>query len=399
MTPKVIKTKKDYEAAMTRIDEIFGAKPGTADGDELELLLVLVEKYEDDAFPIDLPDPVTAIRFRMDQQGLNRKDLEQYLGSKSKVSEVMGGQRDLSLSMIRRLVSGLGIPAEVLLRERAAVLASSDIMAVTKGFPIAEMHKRGWFEGFNGKPADLREQWEDVAATFLGPLNGGCIPIALNRQRVRVGGESDEGALQAWRIRVMGVACRSTLPAYTRGSLTKAVLSDVVALSYLNDGPKLAREYLHKRGIHVVVERHLPKTHLDGAAMVIPDGSRLVALTARHDRLDNFWFTLLHELAHVSLHLDKQQDVDVIFDDLDRASADEWERQADTLASEILIPSKAWEAARLTDRSDERDVKALAERLRIHPAIVAGRIRYESKNYTVFSHLIGRGGVRKLFEL
>jgi HTH-type transcriptional regulator / antitoxin HigA len=122
MKPKVIKTEAEYEATMARVEEIFDAKPGTPTGDELELLLLLVEKYEDKAFPIDLPDPITAIRFRMDQQNLKPKDLIPYIGSKSKVSEVLSGQRELSLTMIRKLVSGLGIPAEVLLQESGANL-------------------------------------------------------------------------------------------------------------------------------------------------------------------------------------------------------------------------------------------------------------------------------------
>lgn len=117
MNLKIIKSDRDYKAAMARIDQIFAAKPRTPEGDELEILLLLVEKYEQEAFPIDLPDPVTAIRFRMDQQGLKQKDLEPYIGSKSKVSEVLSGRRALSLTMIRKLVAGLGIPAEVLLRQ------------------------------------------------------------------------------------------------------------------------------------------------------------------------------------------------------------------------------------------------------------------------------------------
>lgn len=113
MKPKVIKTKADYEAAMARVEAIFDAKPGTSKGDELELLLLLVENYEEKAFPIELPTPVTAIRFRMDQQKLKAKDLIPFIGSKSKVSEVLNGQRELSLTMIRKLVKGLGIPAAV----------------------------------------------------------------------------------------------------------------------------------------------------------------------------------------------------------------------------------------------------------------------------------------------
>src|SRR4051812_41745099 len=117
MKPKVIKTAAAYKAALARIEVIFHAKPGTAKGDELELLLLLVETYEDKAYPIELPDPIDALRFRMEQNGLKPKDLIPYIGSKSKVSEVLSGQRPLSLTMIRKLVAGLHLPAEVALRE------------------------------------------------------------------------------------------------------------------------------------------------------------------------------------------------------------------------------------------------------------------------------------------
>ena len=117
MKPRVIKTDEEYQTALARVSRIFTANPGSPKGDELELLLLLIETYEDEAFPMELPDPLAAIRFRMEQQNLTPKDLIPYFGSKSKVSEVLGGQRSLSLSMIRKLTSGLGIPAHVLLQE------------------------------------------------------------------------------------------------------------------------------------------------------------------------------------------------------------------------------------------------------------------------------------------
>ena len=118
--PKIIKTEAGYEAALARVDVLFEARSGTPRGDELELWLLLIEQYESVAYPLNLPDPVTAIRFRMEQQALKPKDLIPYIGSKSKVSEVLSGQRSLSLSMIRKLVT-LGIPAEVLLQETGAM--------------------------------------------------------------------------------------------------------------------------------------------------------------------------------------------------------------------------------------------------------------------------------------
>ncbi len=119
MVNKPIKIEADYKAALVRIDELFYAKP-TSEGDELELLITLIEHYEDTAFPIDLPDPVTAIKFRMAQQGLKKKDLVPYIGNESKVSDVLSGKCPLSVAMIRKLFNGLGIPAEVLLQQPQA---------------------------------------------------------------------------------------------------------------------------------------------------------------------------------------------------------------------------------------------------------------------------------------
>ena len=115
MKAKVIKTKAEYEAALARIDKLMDAAPKTPEGDELELLSLLVHDYEEKKLPIDKPDPISAIRFRMEQQGLAPTDLVPLLGSRSRVSEILSGKRDLSLKMIRALVVGLRIPAELLL--------------------------------------------------------------------------------------------------------------------------------------------------------------------------------------------------------------------------------------------------------------------------------------------
>jgi HTH-type transcriptional regulator/antitoxin HigA len=117
MKAKVIKTTAEYSAALARIEKLMDAKLDTPQGDELDLLSLLVHDYEEKVFPIDKPDPVAAIRFRMEQQGLNPKDLVPFLGSRSRVSEVLSGRRNLSLSMIRALAAGLRIPAEILLGE------------------------------------------------------------------------------------------------------------------------------------------------------------------------------------------------------------------------------------------------------------------------------------------
>lgn len=111
-----IRTRKDYEAALREVERLWGAKLGTPDGDRLDVLATLIDAYEAAQFPIDPPDPVEAIKFRMEQQGLTRKDLEPLIGTRTRVAEVLNRRRNLSIGMIRRLHEGLGISAEVLIR-------------------------------------------------------------------------------------------------------------------------------------------------------------------------------------------------------------------------------------------------------------------------------------------
>jgi HTH-type transcriptional regulator/antitoxin HigA len=135
MIPKIIKNERDYEAALARINDLMDADPNTPEGDELELLVTLVELYEKATCPIDPPDPVEAIRFRMEQLGFKQKDLIPYIGSRSKVSEVLSRRRALSIAVIRKLHGGLGIPAEVLLRESGSVFAQTPEGVDRERFP------------------------------------------------------------------------------------------------------------------------------------------------------------------------------------------------------------------------------------------------------------------------
>lgn len=116
MNIKPIKTEADYEAALKEIETLFGAEPGSAKGDQLDILLTLVEAYENEHYAIPLPDPIEAILYYMETRELTRVDLEGYIGSRARVSEILNRKRALTLSMIQRLTSGLGIPAEILVQ-------------------------------------------------------------------------------------------------------------------------------------------------------------------------------------------------------------------------------------------------------------------------------------------
>ena len=117
MTVKPIKTKKEYQQAMERLEVLFDAKKGTAEGDELEVLSILIEKYEDVHVDIGFPDPIEAIKFRMEQMGYNQADLANVVGLKSRASEILNKKRKLSLEMIRQLHEKLHIPTDVLIQQ------------------------------------------------------------------------------------------------------------------------------------------------------------------------------------------------------------------------------------------------------------------------------------------
>ncbi len=112
-----IRNEKDYQNALNRLEDIFDAKKGTEEGDELEILTILVDRYENEQFPIGMPDPIEAIKFRMEQMGMKQKDLAEVVGFKSRVSEILSKKRKLTLDMIRKLNTTLHIPTEVLIQD------------------------------------------------------------------------------------------------------------------------------------------------------------------------------------------------------------------------------------------------------------------------------------------
>ena len=385
MKPKVIKSEAEYEAALAAVEGLWEAEPGSAEGDALELWSVLIEKYEEEQHPIELPDPVEAIKFRMEQAGLKNNDLVRFIGSPSKVSEVLNGKRGLSLSMIRALHEGLGIPAEVLLGEPRKQVPEVIPGIEWDRFPLAEMLNRGWFGAFRGGLRDVRQHAEELIRAMVPEAHLPQLQPAMLRCHVRSGGRFDEYALLAWQLRAHALCDGEELPEYASGTICADMIRDLASFSGLDEGPQLAREFLAKYGVHLITEPHLPKTHLDGAAMWHA-GRPVVGLTLRYDRIDNFWFTLAHELAHFALHIPDAAD-DSYMDDLQN-TGDEQEDEADALAASCLIPDEAWNTWYSGGRKTSAAVCAFARRLRIHPGIVAGRIRREQDNYRILMPLV-----------
>ncbi len=393
---KVIKSPADHKAAIGRISVLMtrNPAPGTPDAEELEALAVLLQDYEAKNFDIGMPDPIEAIKFRMEQQNLSQRDLVPFIGSRSKVSEVLSRRRPLTLSMMRALHSGLGIPAQVLLKETLGADPEESNVEWQK-FPLREMVKRGWIQE---KIDDYRSQAEGVLRRFFAKAGPSPPVYVLFRQspHVRSGRQLDLYALSAWTARVRLLASQRASGTFKQGIVNDEFMKEVVRLSVLDDGPRVAGEFLEKYGIRLVIEPHLPGTFLDGAALRAADAGPIIGLTLRYDRIDNFWFALMHELVHVTRHLDQGQAP--FYDDLDvTAQDDPKEKEADRVAGEALIPEAVWRESPVRDWPSPEAVLELAERLRIHPAIVAGRYRHEHRSYRVLSQFVGHGQARRNF--
>jgi len=394
MNIRPIKTEEDYDAALDRIEALWGAASGTPEGDELEVRLILVRAYEKENHEVPPPSPVGAIRFAMEQRGLKPGDLVPYLGSRSKVSEVLNGKRSLTLSMIRALHTGLGIPAESLISEGAAFPEEAALVVWTS-FPVKEITARGWVTGFD--PKDQAEEIMRKLAHEAG--HASWTGEVCFRQGTRRNAKDDPYAIEAWILGVFREANRQGVQGeFRKDDLDVSFLRAVAQCSVFSDGPLKARELLSLRGVNLAVVPHFRRTYLDGAVAFLDKDRPVIALSLRHDRLDNFWFSLLHELAHLALgHVANGRD-ECITDDLDLHGAlDDMEKEADKLAQEALIPEAlllshpALRTARIADVTD------LARRAGVHPAIAAGRIRFERKNYRILAQHVGYGEVRNMF--
>lgn len=395
-TVSPIRTEADYEAALARIAALMEAAPGSPEEEELDVLADLVEHYEAKHVPMGHPTPLEAIRFRMEQQGLEPRDLAPLLGSRSRVSEVLSGKRPLTLDMARALHEHLGIPAEVLLR-------GSDREGRTRplrveAFPVREMMKLGFIERVRGGASSSKKVLQSLED--LVERAGGweaCAALYRKSEHSRRNSKSDADALAAWCCQVLATAGERPPPGrYRRGTVSPAFLREVAQLSPRANGPREVKDFLAAKGISFVVVPHLSRTYLDGAALRAAGRPPVVALTLRHDRIDNFWFTLLHELAHVGRHLDGDEPVS-FFDDLDLPGTDPVEHEADEWAVEALVPAALWEGSAARESPTPANVLALAHEAGVHPAIVAGKIRYEQRNYRLLSQFVGSGQVRHHF--
>jgi HTH-type transcriptional regulator/antitoxin HigA len=391
---KLIKNSKDYAEALKRLEELMITNPptGSKNEEELELLAFLVQEYEKRHLKIPPATPVEAIRFRLEQSGLNQQDLVPFIGSKSRVSEVLSGKRGLALDMVRRLHEGLGIPLKSLVQAEMGQLPER---IEPSNYPVKEMFLRGFFPSAFGRDWHrMKDKAEEMLHSFFRGRENDPL-CALNRQTTREKTKIDLWALHAWRCRVLDEADKLNLPNYEPDTWTPAFIKQLTVLSAFREGPLLVQKRLREAGIAMVIEEQLPGTHLDGAALWHPKGFPVIGLTLRFNRVDNFWFTLFHEIGHVVEHLKPSPMEGYLDTDIDSRSEKEVELEADRFALNAFIPEEDWDRLRSLNYADE--IKSTAKKMAISPAIIAGRLRREANDYRKHRTLIGQGEVRKIF--
>ena len=383
MEPRIIKTEEQYQRYLSEVERlaVHDPDPASVDGGRLELLAKLVEDFEKSRFKFRKPSPVEAILFRMEEQGLRQKDMAEMLGGKNRASEVLSGKRSLTLTMIRALYEKLAIPLELLIREPAVEYGPDDNVDASD-IPTDLLVKRGWIE----RGASVTE----MLNRFLAPAGS---PILL-RNTLMLGATTRTNRTNVWlwlaHVREIADSRAYLQGKYNKDALNLDVIKYVARLSWMDKGPRLAKDFLEERGIAIVIEPHLPKTFLDGAAMIGRSGAPVIGLTLRENRLDNFWFTLLHELIHAWKHLDPEKHRAIANENIEKAiNTEAIELEANDLAREALIPPAIWRRSSVRLQPSRQSIEALARELQIHPAIVAGRIRYERKNFSQFSGLVG----------
>lgn len=394
---KVIKTEQDYQEALKLVEELIGhdPNPDSAEGEQLSLLTTLIKDYESKAFPKSLPDPIEAIKFRMEQANLKPADLIPYIGSRSRVSEILSGKRQLTIDMIRALSKDLGIPAEVLIRQSENLGDNSEYLNWDDHL-VDQMEKRGYFGNMSFKKVGKVDLLKNFFASIGAPAQAVGM---LRKSNYRSSPLTDKHALSVWAGRVLQKAKKiKVLKKYKAGTVDLAFMRELAKLSAKENGPILAQEYLKKHGIILVIEPHFQKTYLDGAAIFVDKDNPVIGLTIRHDRPDNFWFSLMHEVAHIALHYD--QGISFFYDELEDIKGldvGEKEREADKLASEALVPSDKWEISPAKLIPSSLAASSLAKELGVNIAIIAGKIRYEGGKWVYLNSIIGKEKVQKYF--
>ncbi len=263
---------------------------------------------------------------------------------------------------------------------------------------VREMIRRKWFLPEPGEDKQL-SRGKGLRDFLFGHSSHRALFAAASmyRRQIRERDLVDELAASAWLCRVMDRAMERPSSNFDTDRLSDSAITHLVRLSTDSSGPARAIRYLAKLGVTVVLENGLPGMRTDGASFMAKSIGPVIAMTLRHDRLDSFWFTLLHEIGHVLLHLRQRPD-EVFVDSLEEDETDEFELEAEAnaFAKDAFVPRDTWLRSDAFRFGTEPAVLELAVKCSIHPAIVAGRLRFEKRKYTALTHLLGAGEVRSV---
>lgn len=253
-----------------------------------------------------------------------------------------------------------------------------------------EMVKRGWIEDKPSKQVEplliLLDRYPQASPALL---RGSVVSEAVNR--------ASDPRLSAWLAYLNTQSLLVETKVKYKG-LTLETLRRVATFSTESDGPRKAVAYLRSLGVIVLLTRAISGTRVDGCAFWSLADRPLIGLSARFDRLDNFWFSLLHECAHVALHVKGSEDA--FADDFEEISeVDELEIEANQAAADAAIPRATWKRSKALRWPTRSNIEELASEVGIHPSIVAGRVRFEKKDYRLFGNLLGQGEISKMFNL
>ncbi|GAB2179498.1 hypothetical protein DLREEDagr8_50560 [Dongia sp. agr-C8] len=370
----------------------------TTERNELRKLLESYQKAKNGDFSalkeLAGSDPGALLIVARITKGLSQKELARKLGLREQAIQRWETERyrSISLSNYQKVAGVLGVTWSIdistPLKERLGLAIETPRSQVAKVLRHARDHK--WLEAKD--PND-----ENAIAALVRYVGDHVIRYgtpSLLRTGMNVIDHSQDWSLISWKAQVTRRAehiINSALPKYR--PIDVSWLMQLVRLSSHDDGPRLAQELLRRHGIVLIAEPHIPGMSVDGASFLVDDVP-VIGLTLLRDSLDNFWFTLLHELGHIILHY-RTGLASGFFDDVTSPEVDEFEEEANAFASNLLIPEEIWVRSPARVARLPTAVEKLAKQLGINSAIIFGRIRMERNDYALFSEKIGRGLVRR----